>query len=444
MSSNEERIDFTAATKKIIGARVNYQCSVPRCKKPAYAPNDYDENSSVNMGTACHIYAAKKNGPREQGDKSKEFIASAENGLWCCNYHGSRIDKDKGREFSVETLFMWKRLAEARINKISSGYVYPYGWVKSIEINKSGKLPIFNKKLPKLKLSKNTFVHSVQMCGQSTFLEFIGCIRKDSYLYRWRKIDKSPTIKAKVLYDTLDYEIEYAIELKDGKFNRVKNGKTERLPPHDIEIFYINLDVNSQSEDIVDHFLNILDIDLVTFDLILENISDKNSIFSGEFKRIVETEDDEFEDDVVVEKKKFDESPCFTIEIHCEENGELLIFEYGALSQSEKLRFLISLIISKLEIVAEQKPVLLMLGSRTLNLDAPILTKLLKILRRMEIQTILEAPWRYQEIFEWQRDKIELNSLEWKGCDSLDGLVGLYDELQYWDIKDIFQDNLEC
>jgi len=444
MSDDEERIDFTATTKKIIGARVSYQCSVPRCRNPAHAPNDYDDNASVNMGTACHIYAAKKKGPRGQGDKTEDFIASAENGLWCCNYHGSRIDKNKGREFSVETLFMWKRLAEARVNKISSGYVYPYGWVKSIEITSTEKLPIFEKRLPKLKLSKNTIVHSEQMCGQSTFLEFIGCVKKDNYLYRWKEIDQSPTIKAKVLYDTLDYEIEYSIALINGRFNRKKNDRTERLPPHDIEIFYVNLEEDNKNEDIVDHFLKFLDIDLVTFDLILENISEKNAIFPGKFKRIIEMVDDEFDEDTVIEKRKYDESLCFTIETSCQKNSEIYKIEYGGFSRSEKIRFLLSLIISKIEIISEQKPVLLILGSRSLNLDAPILKKLLQILRKMEIQTILEAPWRYQKIFEWQRDKTELNILEWKGYDSQDDLLSLYEELQFWDIKDIFQDNLEC
>lgn len=75
---------------------------MPGCKNPATAPSNEDSNLSINMGIACHIYAAKPNGPRGQDNNSIEFLGSAENGLWCCCYHGSRIDKAGGEDHPLK------------------------------------------------------------------------------------------------------------------------------------------------------------------------------------------------------------------------------------------------------------------------------------------------------------------------------------------------------
>ena len=69
------------------------------------------------MGVACHIYSASENGPRGQGNKNSEFLGSEENGIWCCQYHANLIDKNNGVDYPVSTLFMWKKLAEARVLK---------------------------------------------------------------------------------------------------------------------------------------------------------------------------------------------------------------------------------------------------------------------------------------------------------------------------------------
>lgn len=57
----------------------------------------YESDGAVNMGTACHIYSAAAEGPRGQGGKDKAFLESEANGIWCCAYHGTLIDKKKAK-----------------------------------------------------------------------------------------------------------------------------------------------------------------------------------------------------------------------------------------------------------------------------------------------------------------------------------------------------------
>jgi len=38
----------------------------------------FESERAVNMGVACHIYAASEDGPRGWGEKDEEFISSAD------------------------------------------------------------------------------------------------------------------------------------------------------------------------------------------------------------------------------------------------------------------------------------------------------------------------------------------------------------------------------
>ncbi len=434
---DEQRINFSSDVKSAIAARVNYQCSIPRCKLPASAPNIQDNNSSINMGTACHIYAAKTKGPRGQGDKTPEFIASVDNGIWCCNYHGSRIDKFKGKEFSPETLFMWKKLAEAKVSKASSGYNYPFGWINNIQISQTN-LPVFEKNLPTINLSKNTILHSPQEAGQSTLLEFISCINDDKYIKRWKDGNTQVELVGIIEYDTIDNQVQYTLQLNKDGLSKYKNEVHQVLPPNDVEIIYVDLHEYNNEEDIVDFFLKILKVDLTTFNLILKEASIKDSLFKGNYQVVQKYIDD---DGNTCIKTKKDGSYCFTIEISHSRNNEEYCLEYESFSGSEKSRILLSLLISKVRIISREKPVLLMLGSRALGLDCPMLTLFLKTLRKMEIQTIIEAPWRYEKIFNWSKTSQSLDLDNWKGYENPEQLINFYNELEHWEIKDIFEDS---
>lgn len=438
----EKRIDFTDKVKYQMAQRVNHQCSIPRCTNPASAPNLYDDNQSVNMGTACHIYAAKSTGPRGQADKNPEYIGSVENGIWCCNYHGSRIDKFRGKEFTPDTLFMWKRLAEARVNRISSGYNYPYGYIDSIEILKSEKPSIYPEQLPKINLSAHNILHSLQNSGQSTLLEFISCVGRDKFLNRWQQASSSTTLHAKIAYSMLDNNIDYKIQLENTKFQRLSNNTLEYTPPNDIEITYIDL-FKSARENIIKHILDFLNIDLSTLDLILENLNanPEDALFPATYSRIIQQIDDKDNEGTVINKIDNDGEPCFTLNLIFSRNGETLNFPYEAFSTTEQIRILLSIIFSKAKLSAKDKPTLLIIASRGFGLDLVYLTKMLNILRRLGCQTILEAPWKYAKIFDSKITNTALPDLESIHYQSSDEVQNFYNELEFWSVKNIFSDS---
>lgn len=58
----------------------------------------------------------------------------------------------------------------------------------------------------------------------------------------------------------------------------------------------------------------------------------------------------------------------------------------------------------------------------------------------MQLQTIIEAPWRYEKIFSCLLRKEEINFASLKGFDNRDSLNALITELTHWSTKSIFED----
>ena len=105
-NSKSGRIDFSVSVKETLYKRAA-RCSVPRCNKPTAGP--FSSNAgAVNVGMACHIYSAAEEGPRGRGGKDDELIRSAENGIWCCSYHGHLIDKGRGADYPAPCFLLGK------------------------------------------------------------------------------------------------------------------------------------------------------------------------------------------------------------------------------------------------------------------------------------------------------------------------------------------------
>lgn len=104
------RDDFTIATKKLLRDRVGNRCSNPLCKRLTSGPAN-NTGQAVNMGTAAHICAAAKGGPRYNVNMTPTERKSAENGIWLCNFCADLIDKDPIR-YPASLLHQWKENAE--------------------------------------------------------------------------------------------------------------------------------------------------------------------------------------------------------------------------------------------------------------------------------------------------------------------------------------------
>ncbi|RXM40449.1 hypothetical protein BOQ62_05615 [Chryseobacterium sp. CH21] len=107
------RDNFTSKTKEILAKRVAWRCSFPGCGRITVGAGHKGNNTVINLGEACHIYAAAPLGPRYNESMSQEQRSSIDNGIWLCKHHAKIIDSDY-YNYSAETLIQWKILAEKK------------------------------------------------------------------------------------------------------------------------------------------------------------------------------------------------------------------------------------------------------------------------------------------------------------------------------------------
>jgi len=93
-----------------IAKRAGWLCSFPTCRSHTVGATSDDEGD-INIGTAAHICAAARGGPRYDETMSPEDRSSVKNGIWMCRDHGKAIDSTDP-EFTAERLREWKKQAE--------------------------------------------------------------------------------------------------------------------------------------------------------------------------------------------------------------------------------------------------------------------------------------------------------------------------------------------
>jgi hypothetical protein len=119
------RDDFLKGVTNGLRMRAAFICSNPDCRKQTIAPSDEDETKYLYLGKAAHITAAANGGPRYDPNMSPEERRSISNGIFLCSNCADLIDKNKGRDFAVETLKAWKidheKWVSANLNKRPGG-----------------------------------------------------------------------------------------------------------------------------------------------------------------------------------------------------------------------------------------------------------------------------------------------------------------------------------
>ncbi|MGZ4925328.1 MAG: hypothetical protein ACXV4B_02620 [Halobacteriota archaeon] len=391
---DKARIDFKSGVPEVLFRSVNAQCSVPRCKKPTTGPFA-ELVESVNMGVACHIYSAAAGGPRGQGGKSKSFIESAENGIWCCQYHAALIDKKKGNDYPAATLFAWKNLAEARVRKQMNDIPSPLGWVESIEYltpHRSNLPP------PKIQLSRYTILTGANGSGKTSLLEAAAAICNSKYFDRIASaytvvsgMKVGVTVEAKATYTTVDTfskEIHIAannfvIRRKDGKLPCL-------LPPGDIEVIFCS-EEDARKRDDEDDFRFLMRALNVDASALRELIDIGPSVFlTGQLSLQHEIEEDEHQN----KRIRCDDygNEFFEIVLTRVTGGQTFDVAYNGLSSSEKRRLLLALSLTKAREVAKQKLTLLAIEYLANNFDEKNFENLLTSLKQEDFQVLISMP----------------------------------------------------
>lgn len=411
--SSKKRIDFEKSVPEILYKRAGGRCSVPRCKNPTMGPFN-DSDGAVNMGTACHIFSAAENGPRGRGGNDAKFISSAENGIWCCNYHGTLIDKAKGKDYSAATLFAWKKLAEARVIKQLNDIPSPLGWVESIAFTQFA----LKKGLPKISLSRYTLLTGKNEAGKSVLMEVAAAVNNAKHGERFmsKKIRiedgtiEPTTFSAEVVYSTVDYhEKKVTINIINDVLTRNENQIPCLLPPGDIEIIYIfeKSFHKRQHEDDIDFMMRILNVDKTAL-FALAKIGTK-TVMPGkiEFQPAIDSDDD---------------GNSFPIK---KDNGkpyiELLFTKIGghpttfsALSGSEHRRLIIDMFVSKAREVCKQRLTLLLIDDVVWNFDKSNFANLLTKLSQEDFQSVVTLPSaRNKDVLEASNEKLSLKEIDY-------------------------------
>lgn len=104
------RTDFATPVKELLARRAGHRCSNPTCRRQTAGPAA-SATGAVNMGVAAHITAASAGGPRFDDRLAAEERASANNGIWLCQWCAKLVDSDTTR-YTVRLLSGWKDVAE--------------------------------------------------------------------------------------------------------------------------------------------------------------------------------------------------------------------------------------------------------------------------------------------------------------------------------------------
>jgi hypothetical protein len=104
---------FSANTVETLGRRAAMLCSNPDCGALTTGPT-IDENGSVNLGEAAHIFGLTPTSARYTASLSTAELGDITNGIWLCRNCHKAIDNDELR-FPADLLFQWRRFHEANV-----------------------------------------------------------------------------------------------------------------------------------------------------------------------------------------------------------------------------------------------------------------------------------------------------------------------------------------
>ncbi|WP_426077838.1 hypothetical protein [Janthinobacterium sp. PSPC3-1] len=374
-----KKIDFKSGVSLTLFRNAEGRCSFPRCTRPAMGPSK-STNSSINMGMACHIYSASLGGPRGRGGHAADFIESAANGIWCCTHHGTLIDKMQGKDFPAETLFAWKRLAEARTRKRMDDMPSPLGWVESIAYSEFAGFAI----PPSATLSRNTLLCGTNSSGKTALLELAASVSNSRYAWRFSSNSLSvvgsdkphPIFRGNLRYSTVDTHDKVVEILVQGDHIKRMEGKVAALlPPGDIEVLHVSSrDIELlEKGDHIEMLMIALNVDKSTMLALVQ--AGSSGLLPGEIKLTLGVE----------------QGACHerTYELHFKQKSKEFFIPFRRLSSSEKMKLLTDLLISKAREIAKQRLTLLLVDSAMSTLDSENFERLLRVLAAEQFQSIV-------------------------------------------------------
>jgi len=178
------RIEFSAATKRLLADRVGHECSFPMCTRRTIGPGP-GTGTTAGSGVAAHIHSAAPGGPRGRGGLTDEELRAPENGLWLCADHARLVDTNQGRGYPAPTLRSFKALQEARVVRELQGLYSPLAWIHRLSFKAN---PLF---MPgqTVHLGKLNLIVGDNGTGKTALTEWVAGAFDSAHLARWRTQD---------------------------------------------------------------------------------------------------------------------------------------------------------------------------------------------------------------------------------------------------------------
>ncbi len=179
-----ERVEFTAATKRLVAERAAHRCSFPDCDRPTVGP-DTSGSGAIHTGVAAHIYSAAAGGPRGTGGLSAADLADPQNAIWLCAVHSRVVDANSGKEYPASVLRSYKSLRETRAMLEQQGRELPGGWLHRLIVERGPVL----RPGSSISFGKLTLLKGGSASGKSALCEWLAAFAEPGRLWRWRNRD---------------------------------------------------------------------------------------------------------------------------------------------------------------------------------------------------------------------------------------------------------------
>lgn len=224
------RLDFSAATKKIIASRAGYRCSFPGCNAQLIAPNG---ENFIELGECAHIYAAAHDGPRGVTHLSNEAIVSPDNGIYLCQAHHKLIDSAEGcKLYPAEELLRIKQRHEYKIALEAGTVLPPFMRIHSLRLR---KFPLLDPDSI-IPFTSTTILKGDNGVGKTAIVEQILGAVEGTLSSRWSEDE----ISVDFVLDNLSTSvINYNCNAGDRRFYDAV-GKQLGYEPFDMEVFLLS------------------------------------------------------------------------------------------------------------------------------------------------------------------------------------------------------------
>lgn len=386
---SNDRISFSEDTKEIIRRRAGFRCCM--CDKTLVGPGA-TSSDYVELGQCAHIYAAKPDGPRGQAHLTENQLKSPENGLYLCNNCHKLVDgKLSEKKYKAEQLLQIKAIHEYKIAVEMGNDVIPLNWVKRIKIEESPNIKVETI----VNFAKTTVLYGNNGSGKSSIIEMLYTVLSSAILNRWEGN------KLKAVID-VDNPVKQPVVVTMDKIVTYQAGDCALATfPYQMDVIYLrDKEKPTKVKDDLQYIAEYL----------------------GKERNYVETMIDvaDFAQAVMVEKAEIEEvrfnpyREC-RIKVWRKDYNTGHAWKLKQLSDTERSRFVLDLVLSYLCTVSRFKPAMFLMDwGNIYSFSEGLMGQYMRIFQNpnMNFQTIIASHKKWQNV-EWSGwNLVDLNNNE--------------------------------